>query len=89
MMQYASVVGLARTILIIVAVFYIIRLFMRYAVPWLIKRQINKQQQRYGQTENFEQQGKEGEVHIKSKGHSGNSGNLDNEGEYVDYEEVD
>lgn len=89
MMQYASVVGLARTILIIVAVFYIIRLFMRYAVPWLIKRQINKQQQRYGQAQNFEQQGKEGEVHIKSKGSSNNSGNFDNEGEYVDFEEVD
>ena len=74
-----------RTILIIIIVVYILKLIGRYVVPLLIKRQINKFQQN-NNTYN-RQQKPEGEVTVEQNKNKENKSNID-DGEYVDYEEV-
>ena len=74
-----------RTILIIVIVVYVLKLIGRYVVPMLIKRQINKFQQENNKY-NYKQK-PEGEVTIE-KNNVGNKKFNSDEGEYVDYEEI-
>lgn len=74
---------LLRTILIILIVYYLIRLFMRYVLPFIARYFIRKSmsaQQREPRVK------KEGEVHIEYSPEHKNS--LDDVGEYVDYEEI-
>ncbi len=74
-----------RTILIIIIVVYVLKLIGRYVIPLLIKRQINKfQQENNRQTY---QQKPEGEVTVEKEKPEGKKFNSD-EGEYVDYEEI-
>ena len=84
----ASIQGVFRVILIIVLIYYVFKLLGRYVFPYLLRNYINKQQQKYNQyQQQNEPQRKEGEVYIKKKPKS-DSKDLD-DGEYVDYEEVE
>jgi len=74
-----------KTILIIIIVVYVLKLIGRYVIPMLIKRQINKFQQENNQ-HNYQQK-PEGEVTIEKDKTNTNKFNSD-EGEYVDYEEI-
>jgi len=74
-----------RTILIIVFVVYVLKLIGRYVIPLLIKRQINKFQQENNK-QNYQQK-PEGEVTVESNKINDKKFNSD-EGEYVDYEEI-
>ena len=74
-----------RTIFIIIIVVYALKLIGRYVIPLLIKRQINKFQQENNR-HNYQQK-PEGEVTIEKDKNNSNKFNSD-EGEYVDFEEI-
>ena len=75
---------LLRTILIIIVAYYLIKLFMRYVAPFLIRYFVRKaQMQEHKPGAN---RSGSGGIHVKNKGtHTGNKESL---GEYVDYEEI-
>ena len=76
---------LLRTILIIVIIYYLAKLFSRYVLPLLAKylmRQTHKKNQKQAESS----RGKVGEMHVKYKPKKKNE--LDDLGEYVDYEEI-
>lgn len=74
-------------ILFFVLLYYALKLFLRYGLPWLIDRFMRNQQNKYQQQQGFNQDRKEGEVRVKmdkrKKGKDDSSF-----GEYVDYEDV-
>lgn len=88
--------GLIRTILILLLIYYGLKILGRYVFPWLLKvfvkkveRKINDQVNNQYQQSNsgFEQAG---EVFVKRPSKSSNKGPKNIEGgEYVDFEEVD
>lgn len=90
-MQEASVQGFLRTILIIILVYYALKLIGRIVFPMLFKRVVGKfeekvknQQQHQTNTSSH----RVGETVIDKKPQSNKESNKD-VGEYVDYEEVD
>ena len=92
MLQYASVTGFVRTILIIVLVWYGVKILSRLFAPYLVRYVAKKAEQKFGQQ--FNQQSpqrpkeKEGETSIDKMPNKNTSGNK-KVGEYVDYEEID
>lgn len=84
-MQEASFMGLIRTLVIIIAVYYVLKFFMKYIAPVLLVKYVQKQT---GQQVQKEPVTKEGTTTIDKKPQERNIVN-DNVGEYVDYEEVD
>lgn len=79
-----------RTLLIIIIIFYVVRLFTRYILPALFSnymdskmKEFSKRQQRY----NEETRKREGEVTIDYQPGNKGKGKTD-KGEYVDYVEV-
>ncbi|MEQ8907587.1 MAG: hypothetical protein RIC95_00210 [Vicingaceae bacterium] len=87
MLQEAGLVSFLRTIVILLAIFYGARLIFRFLIPFLLKRFIKKQQNKYSAYSQSQQDRQEGEVHIKT-----NQKNRDEKnhlGDYVEYEEID
>ncbi|WP_242087176.1 DUF4834 family protein [Aestuariivivens sediminis] len=94
MLQEASVTGLVRMILIILLIYFGIKILGRLLTPFLIKYVSKKAEQQFGdqfgQFQKKDQQEhpkKEGEVTI-DKMPSTKASNKD-VGDYVDYEEID
>ena len=94
MLQHASVVGLIRTILIIMSIYFGIKILARLFTPFLMKFVAKKAEQRFGdQFGQFqkarpqEKRKKEGEI-IIDKIPNTKTSNKD-VGDYVDYEEID
>jgi hypothetical protein len=95
MLQYASAVGLVRTILIILLIYFGVKIVSRLLAPFLLKYVAKKAGQRFGdQFGGFQQNQnpnpkpkKEGEVTIDKMPNT-KSSNKD-VGDYVDYEEID
>lgn len=92
MLQYASVPGLIRMILIILLIYFGIKILTRLFAPFLIKYVAKKAEQRFGgQFGQFQGQNqkpkKEGEVSIDKMPNTKSSNKT--VGDYVDYEEVD
>lgn len=92
MIQEASLVGFLRTILIIMLVYYGIKILMRLFAPYLMKSIVKKAEKRFGQqfgNQPHQTNNKpEGEVTIdKIPGQSKSTNKK--VGEYVDYEEID
>ena len=91
MLQYASVTGLIKVILIIMLIYYGVKILSRLFAPYLVKYVAKKAEQRFGQQfggfQKPEQQKKEGEITIDKMPKSKTSNK--NVGEYVDYEEID
>ncbi|GAA0745946.1 MULTISPECIES: DUF4834 family protein [Flavobacteriaceae] len=93
MVQTASFIGFLRTILIILLVYYGIKLLMRIFAPYLMRYMSKKMQERFGgqfqQYQNNQQtQQREGETVIDKMPERQKSSNK-TVGEYVDYEEID
>lgn len=91
MTQFASIVGFARTILIILLVYYGLKILSRLFAPVLIRYMSKKVEKRFGQQFNTYQnrsQQKEGETTIHKTPSQNQTSNKDI-GEYVDYEEID
>ena len=93
MLQHASVTGFVRTLLIILLIYYGLKILSRLFAPLLIKYIAKKAEQKFGgQFGQFQQKPpqhpkKEGEVTIDKMPNTKTS-NKD-VGEYVDYEEID
>ena len=94
MLQHASVVGVIRTILIIMSIYFGIKILARLFAPFLMKFVAKKAEQRFG--DQFGQfQGnrpqesvkKEGEITIDKIPNTKTSNK--NVGDYVDYEEIE
>lgn len=83
--------SLLRTLLILVVIYLAVRLLTRYIFPMVVKNaadkaqenMMNKMQEMYRQ----QKEQNEGEVSIRGKS-SRKKGKSDDDGEYVDYEEV-
>ena len=94
MLQYASVVGLVKTILIIMLVYFGVKILSRLFAPFLMKYVAKKAEQRFGdqfgQFQGRQQQEKpkkDGEVSIDKMPNTKTSSK--DVGDYVDYEEID
>ena len=76
---------LLRTILIIIIIYYLFKLFARYVMPYIARYFIRKSMKAH-QQESREPERKTGEIHVDYSPQKKNrSQNL---GEYIDYEEV-
>lgn len=92
MLQFASATGLIRAILIILLIYYALKVLSRLFAPLLIKFVAKKAEERFGsQFDNFQKQSepqrKEGEVTIEKVPNTKSSNK--NVGDYIDYEEID
>jgi hypothetical protein len=83
-------VNFIRTLFIIAIIYYAIRIVTRYVLPLLIDKGVkNMQQKMYNQqNQNQRQTRREGEVTIEDKKNA-NKNNIQDKGEYVDFEEVE
>ncbi len=85
-------VGLLKTIFFLLTFYYLFKLIGRFVFPILLKKGVERmqqQQQRSAGSFREEAKQKEGKVTInKNQTGKGNSNLSDNQGEYVDYEEV-
>ena len=93
MLQYASLIGFLRTILIILLIWYGIKLVSRIFAPVLMRYVAKKAEKKFGGQFNQyhqpkEDKKKEGEISIDKMPNEKSSLNK-NVGEYVDYEEID
>ena len=87
MIQTASIVGLAKTILILLLSYSIFKYVMRLLSPWIIRSMARKIAQKFNQPRpNYNSQN-EGDISI-DKIEKKQSPKQD-VGEYVDYEELD
>ncbi len=89
MLQFASATGLLRTILIILLIYYVLKVISRLFAPLFMKFVAKKAQQHFGgqyQKQN-EPPRKEGEVTIDKVPNTKSSNK--NVGDYIDYEEID
>ncbi len=94
MLQHASVIGVIRTILIIMAIYFGIKILARLFTPFLVRFVAKKAEQRFGdqfgqfqKNTSQEKPKKEGEISIDKMPKTKTS-NKD-VGDYVDYEEID
>ncbi|WP_445733619.1 DUF4834 family protein [Mariniflexile sp.] len=97
MLQQASVTGFVRIVLIIIVIYYGVKVLSRLFAPLLIKYVAKKAEQKFGghsdsygnqqRPQQQQQPKKEGEVTIDKMPNTKTS-NKD-VGEYVDYEEID
>lgn len=91
MLQYASLTGFVKTILIILLVYFGVKIFARLFAPVLFKYVTKKAEKKFGQQFGNHQAKqppkKEGETTIDKIPNTKTS-NKD-VGEYVDYEEID
>ncbi|MFD1061895.1 DUF4834 family protein [Winogradskyella litorisediminis] len=93
MIYFLSAAGLARMLLYIIGIYFVIKILSRLLSPFLIKYAAKKMEDRFGQQFNQQRQPqqpkhKEGETVIDKMPNTGNSSNK-KVGEYIDYEEID
>ena len=90
MLQFASVTGFLRTILIILLIYYGIKVLSRLFAPILMRFVAKKADERFGGQFNNQQSEpikKEGEITIDKVPKTKSSNK--NVGDYIDYEEID
>ena len=91
-MQQGGDMGLLRTILIILIIYYAFRFFARLFAPFLMKKMVSKMQEKAQQQYNQQRQSpkstREGETIIDKKPNTQKKSN-DSVGDYVDFEEID
>ena len=79
-------VGVLRTIIIIVLVYYVVRFLIRWWIKIKVADMHKRQQNSVSEEEASFKRNDKGKVHIKQKKSSGHESSG---GEYVDFEEVD
>lgn len=86
----AYAINFVRTLFVIAVIYLVIRLFSRYILPYLIHKGVKNMQQKMDEQHREQQrQGRrEGDVTIE-KNQGTRSGKSSDEGEYVDFEEVE
>ena len=88
---FLYLVNFLRTIFVIAVIYLVVRVFTRYILPMLVEKGVkNMQQKMYEQQRQHQQSNKhEGEVTIEYKNDEKKKNHKQNEGDYVDFEEVD
>ncbi|MFA5974173.1 MAG: DUF4834 family protein [Lentimicrobiaceae bacterium] len=90
--QEASLTGIFRLILIVLFIYYAFSLIMRYIMPLIMKKYINDFQKKFTEEHQRSQEEmnrkKEGEISIKFVDKDKNNSKHPDDGEYVDYEEI-
>ncbi len=83
-------VGFARTLLIIAVIYYGIKLFSKYVLPLLVDKGLKNMQQKMQDQQRQDQRSSrpDGEVTIENNKRNSKSSSQ-NQGDYVDFEEVD
>jgi hypothetical protein len=83
-------VGFLRTLFIIAVIYFVIRVFSRYILPMLVEKGLKDMQQKMSEQQRQNQQSNkhEGEVTIEYNSKDKKNHNQNN-GDYVDFEEVD
>lgn len=83
-------VGFIRTLLVIAIIYFGIRIVSRYVLPLLVDKGVKNMQQKMQNQQRKNQQPSrpEGEVTLE-KDRNQRSNNSQNQGDYVDFEEVD
>jgi hypothetical protein len=76
---------LLRTLLIIIIIYYLAKLFARYVLPLIARYFVKRTMNKFNESQQPKQK-KSGEVHVESK--PDNKPVSDKMGEYVDYEEI-
>ena len=74
-------------ILFFILFYYLVKLFFRYVLPWLLKKYVKKQQEKFEQSGWSGDEPKEGEVKIKRTVNT-KPKNDSEFGEYIDFEDV-
>jgi hypothetical protein len=87
MLQLASVTGVVKVILIILLIYYGVKILSRLFAPILLKFITKKAEQQFGGFRNPPPPKNEGEITIDKM--PNNKSSNKNVGEYVDYEEVE
>ena len=83
------VVNFVRTLLIIAAIYYGMKLFSKYVLPLLVDKGVKKMQQKMQEQQRQQQPSRpDGEVTIESEKNKKND-STQNKGDYVDFEEVE
>lgn len=89
-----AIVNVLRTLAIIIIVYYVLRWLTRIFAPVVMKRMVNKMQEKAQQQQQYYQQtqnttsAQEGETVIDKRPSKTKQSN-DSVGEYVDFEEID
>ncbi len=89
MISIILIIGFLRTVVVLLVIFYAVRLITRFVVPLLFQKTIKDMQAKmHQQMRDQQRQGKrEGEVTIERNQNQNNRNSQT--GEYVDFEEVD
>ncbi len=87
--QYYFTMGLLRFLFIAIAVLYIIRLVARLVLPMFFQNMMNKAQQQANNRANYQQRRPEGTIKVDYVPEEQRKSSIpDNEGEYINYEEI-
>ncbi|HNQ38377.1 MAG: DUF4834 family protein [Prolixibacteraceae bacterium] len=84
-----TIVSFFRTLLIILIIWYGIKLVTRYIFPLLMRKTMHNMQSRMEQQFREQQRGQRSEGEVTIEKNRRNSPTKPNEGEYVDFEEVE
>jgi hypothetical protein len=91
-MHEASLSQVLRVVLIVLLIYFGLKIIMRWLGPlllrWMLKKIGRKFEQRFSQSDPRTRQRREGEVNIEGKPKKTPKSNND-VGEYIDYEEID
>ena len=87
MIQTASLVGLVKTVLIIVLAYSIFKYITRLLAPWILRYMAKKMAKKFNQPPSNYNSSNEGDVSIDKSVKKQRS--KKDVGEYVDYEELD
>jgi uncharacterized membrane protein (DUF106 family) len=84
------IVGFLRTLLVIALIYFAIRLFTRYILPYIVENKVKEMQQKLNEQKKQQERAgrREGDVTIEYDKKQNNSRNK-NDGEYVDFEEIE
>ncbi len=84
-------VNFIRTIIFIVAIYFVIKLFTRFILPLILENKLRQMQKNMDERNGRQNRAgkREGEVTIEYDAQKNKNTSKHNEGEYVDFEEVD
>lgn len=92
LIQEASISGVIRMIFIVLIIYAVYSILIRFIIPALMRKYVNDFQKQFTQQNKREQEEmnkkKEGEVSIKFVNKDKNNSQHPEDGEYVDYEEI-
>ncbi len=84
-----SIIGFARTVLILIGIYFVFKMVARFLLPILLKKMVERAAHNMANQQNFskERMRKEGEINVDYVPKKGKKMD-DSDGEYVDYVEI-